>query len=1004
MAKESVIYLKVDSKFYDDKIKRATDGIKAFEEDCKKAGKSLSEADNKTVEYTKALGNMGTVAKSAKGQMVELTKSFTELSLSYKKMTDEEKASPFGKAMAASIDQLKGRIVSLKTDLDDVSKSLGSAGGGTLDLNLGDGLKDAQGILKGITGALGDMSGSFSGASGIVSKFSGMLGNLGGGAGGAIKGLSAIGPAAMSMAGPLAAAALAVQQLVEAFKRNDDAMDMLKTKASPFMALWQNLQRLFDDIVQTFVNVEGKMMEMTGGFNHFTIALAPLSLALRGLRTTFALLKNGLEAVTEGLSLAVDWFKRLAGDTSVGQWAKQQINSFRGLVEDFSNMIEGIANTDTGKALHLDKLYSDLKSIWGSNSELTKTNKEIVALEDNIDKLRNANTRADADSRAKISDLRAKAAEADKYTEEERLAFLKQALQEEEAMGARQYELARKQYELAQKKGTITHNSDADEQAISDAYAAMKNAETELNERKRALNKPIASLTNKMDVTRIKDAKDETEALKAQYEERAAAEIAALDRQSMSERDYADAVYEIEKKALQNIVALYDEGTKERSEANTKLLTLEAKHKDDAAKAQINITKAQYNEEAAAQLAALDRQSMNETEYENAVYDIKKANLEKIVALYHEGTAEYAAANAAKEALERQHQDNLFKIDEKAKNKEKSKDSSTLSGLVGKAKSVGWNSNDLGIGDYKAKIEAGVDISDEEWNVALQKLNERLQSFGMDPVQIDFETGNLEQVFDEAKVQMEKFMSDMSSGVGSVSTIGNAFNDLKGIGEDLTEAFSGEMDAWDSLMTVFNSGISIMQTVIGVMEAINTLTELSSVLKDANAASAQKESMEVATGKSTEMMAEQAESQTAMMNTSMKMGEATAGAGSAMSGIPIVGPILAVAAIAAILGAIIPAVTKAKSAGKSGGFALGGIVPGNSMSGDNLSSRDYGINSGELILNKAQQGSIASQLTGNNPMQNLQLSTEISGTNLRIVMNNDNRSKGGSRGYYANIH
>ena len=85
----------------------------------------------------------------------------------------------------------------------------------------------------------------------------------------------------------------------------------------------------------------------------------------------------------------------------------------------------------------------------------------------------------------------------------------------------------------------------------------------------------------------------------------------------------------------------------------------------------------------------------------------------------------------------------------------------------------------------------------------------------------------------------------------------------------------------------------------------------------------------------------------------------------------------------------------------SGSYASGGIIPGNSYSGDNLTAN---VNSGELILNKAQQGSIASQLTGNNPMQNLQLSTEISGTNLRIVMNNDNRSKGGSRGYYANIH
>ena len=93
----------------------------------------------------------------------------------------------------------------------------------------------------------------------------------------------------------------------------------------------------------------------------------------------------------------------------------------------------------------------------------------------------------------------------------------------------------------------------------------------------------------------------------------------------------------------------------------------------------------------------------------------------------------------------------------------------------------------------------------------------------------------------------------------------------------------------------------------------------------------------------------------------------------------------------------------------SGNYASGGIIGGNSYSGDNmrgvLPNGDLiGLNSGEVVLNAAQQNTLAGHLAGNNPMQNLQLSTEISGTNLRIVMNNDNRSKGGSRGYYANIH
>jgi hypothetical protein len=51
------------------------------------------------------------------------------------------------------------------------------------------------------------------------------------------------------------------------------------------------------------------------------------------------------------------------------------------------------------------------------------------------------------------------------------------------------------------------------------------------------------------------------------------------------------------------------------------------------------------------------------------------------------------------------------------------------------------------------------------------------------------------------------------------------------------------------------------------------------------------------------------------------------------------------------------------------GFANGGVIPGNSLSGDNLrgitpDGTVYGLNSQEIILNRAQQGNLASQLEG----------------------------------------
>lgn len=75
----------------------------------------------------------------------------------------------------------------------------------------------------------------------------------------------------------------------------------------------------------------------------------------------------------------------------------------------------------------------------------------------------------------------------------------------------------------------------------------------------------------------------------------------------------------------------------------------------------------------------------------------------------------------------------------------------------------------------------------------------------------------------------------------------------------------------------------------------------------------------------------------------------------------------------------------------AGSYASGGIVPGNSYSGDNLTAN---VNSGELILNRAQQDSVASQLQGNNPFGNLALSMNLKGEDIQICLDNNRMRRG----------
>ena len=128
---ESVVKLRVDSQEYDAKIKRAGEGVRAFGEYCRKTGESMANADRETLEYVQAIGRMDTVAKNTKGQLRELTQTVTDMTAQYRALTDEEKRSPFGQAMAASIQQLTERAGNASDAMGDVRAAIQHAASDT---------------------------------------------------------------------------------------------------------------------------------------------------------------------------------------------------------------------------------------------------------------------------------------------------------------------------------------------------------------------------------------------------------------------------------------------------------------------------------------------------------------------------------------------------------------------------------------------------------------------------------------------------------------------------------------------------------------------------------------------------------------------------------------------------------------------------------------------------------------------------------------------------------
>lgn len=114
----------VDSQDYDNKIKRAAQGLQHYADACKKAGGTLEFVDDEAMEFARSLGKMQTAANTAREKVLEYNNAIIGLVATYRDMTDAEKSGEFGKALAASIDELKGKAAQLKDIMSDTSSEL----------------------------------------------------------------------------------------------------------------------------------------------------------------------------------------------------------------------------------------------------------------------------------------------------------------------------------------------------------------------------------------------------------------------------------------------------------------------------------------------------------------------------------------------------------------------------------------------------------------------------------------------------------------------------------------------------------------------------------------------------------------------------------------------------------------------------------------------------------------------------------------------------------------
>ena len=125
---DNILKLKVESSEYDAKLKKAAEGIRHLADVAHQSGGELTGLEKSELDYVKALGEMDTKSRTAAGSVRELESSYKELKVIYDQLNEVEKADEGGKALAASLEQIKQRAQEAKAQLESASQSLSDNG------------------------------------------------------------------------------------------------------------------------------------------------------------------------------------------------------------------------------------------------------------------------------------------------------------------------------------------------------------------------------------------------------------------------------------------------------------------------------------------------------------------------------------------------------------------------------------------------------------------------------------------------------------------------------------------------------------------------------------------------------------------------------------------------------------------------------------------------------------------------------------------------------------
>ena len=535
------------------------------------------------------------------------------------------------------------------------------------------------------------------------------------------KAMKATGDKAKDAEGSYNALSKKMSELKKAFKETNDEAERDKL-AKQIVGINDQLKEMDESIGNYQRNVGNYEGAFTNGLNNIAAKVKalsnPISLAKNGVnalgKALKSLLTNPVGAFIMSIVVAVKALKKgFEQSETASNSLKKAFSAFQPVINAINNVFTGFAKivgNIAEKAIPAlvnglmkagdwmmtllnkigivsDKKLESFRKSIEAQKESVKVTQDLTDREIELTEKRRKFQVNESKTEMEVSELRAKAADKDKYTAKQRETFLNQAIAKERKLNDEKLALAQEEYDILKKRSELTDNDAETNDALAAAEANLYNTRKEyyakerelisqkiaagqelsaaekkiLEEQKEELNK-VKEIKNRAELSQLSSKDRELKILEDKYkEEKALLEKYGQDttqltkeyeaqRQEIINKNGGDKAKEIDERAIQSLMDSTDrqlailkkryEEEKELLEANgvdTVNLTKEYERQVAEVKAGEGEGKIKdINDNSALERDIADKTIFIELEKKEKLLQIERERLEGTKAIYEE--------------------------------------------------------------------------------------------------------------------------------------------------------------------------------------------------------------------------------------------------------------------------------------------------------------------------------------------------------------------------------